>query len=136
MSLSTRRLLAHSRPRDGVTLSKALQSTVRPSAIRSMASSSTASDMFHLLGKPLHGARDGHACGRSRGPPKDGGEFVVPVEHLEASDDGFAIGGLQPLQRRLIAPEVLGTNRGFKRRRGFVLDPFRQPADFRTSFVR
>src|SRR5262245_53072961 len=115
MSLRMRRLLAHSRPRDGVTLSKAVQSTDMPSAICSMARSRTASDMVHLLGKTLHGPRHRHACGRSRRPPEDSGQLVVPVEHFKPADDGFAIGGLQSLQRRLIALEVLGTNGRFKR---------------------
>src|SRR4030095_5835522 len=127
MSLSTRRLLAQSRARAGGAWLKAFQSTVSPSAICSMASSRTASDMLHLLGETLHGAGDGHAGLRCRGPAQHRGQLVVRIEHLEAADDGFAVRRGKPLQRRFIALEILGADRRLEWRCRFVLDAFRQP---------
>ena len=47
----------------------------------------------------------------------------------------LTFGGFQPVQRRLVAVEILGADGGFERRCRFVLDVVSQPADFGTPLV-
>jgi hypothetical protein len=47
----------------------------------------------------------------------------------------FAVRAVEPLQRRFIALEILGADRRFEWRCGFVLDAFRQPPDLGPSLV-
>ena len=97
-------VLVRQRAGDRGSRVQASQSTASRSATRRRTSSSSASsDMASLFGQPLHRAVHGDARRAGGRLAEVAREVLVVVREFEASDDGFAIHGVEPLQGGFVA---------------------------------
>src|SRR4030095_10398049 len=98
--------------------SRAAQSTAAPSATDSSNDSYwSRSGSIELLHQSSKRACDRHARGIGIRFSQNNCKLLVVVLKLEASDNGFAIGGAQTLQRGLVARHPFTSDRDVERRR-------------------